>query len=512
MYGKQILFSLVTISPNIDPKNLTEYLHLDECDWQKSPPLNIPEINTDDKPVENNLPERWSATILVHPFSEPQEVGPESDYPFFQLSYGRISYDSVLGEMLVYVTGCTEGGEWWFKITRENSKNYISRNASVASEDVKWREVDLGWSFPSRNWTEPGDKYVGHSPLNWMNGDVDVDWWKKNYRNTSTWSWYDRKNGGFPFRLMFSAPPPSNFKGERDNLAFFQMYAFSYLVNPQPESVELSQLHKISPESSSVMQQETGFTCGNLDQYPVFNWTNHFAVSAFMIPVDFPHNPYPTKVYYRWTGDGSDMYTGNPFDRSQSTVFYNNYNSFEHLSLIRADLFGHWGNTSAPTSQQQIKGAGFLTKTSMEDWQTTCETMLADEMPIAQQPPWWPSLGSAQIIGTIKRPHNASDSWVSPLTGSNRTVAVIRVTFPPHLPNYPTSTSLWTWYDYTEFVGEDKGPARPIAFMQSAPNFNLGTSLALADFFSFRSLPDTINYRTPFELNTLRNYCDGFTL
>ena len=513
VYGGKNLYTLVTISPNIDPANLTEYLHPDECNSTKSPALLIPDIVHDKQgPVNNMLPDTWSATILMHPFSEEQGFGPENEFPFFQLSYGQISYDNLLGEMLVYVKGCLHG-EWWFKVLR-NGTNYMSRNITSGN----WNVTDLGWSFPGKNWTESCNTYLGHSYLNWMDSDADFDWWKKNYRNTSTWSWFDRKNGGFPFRLMFSAPPSSNFKGEKDNLAFFQMYAFSYLVNPVSESVDVSQIHKVRAD-------ETGFTCGNPNQYPIFNWTNHFAVSAFMIPVDFPHNPYPTEVFYRWKDDGTENYSGNPFDRSQSTIFYNNYNSFEKISLLRADIFGHWNGSvesnSGESSQspgQPIKGAGFLTKTSLENWQTTCDTMLADDMPIAQQPPWWPSLGLAQIMGVIKKPAKSvqNDSWVSSFTGSDRTVAIIRVTFPPHLPNYPTSTSLWTWYDYTDFIlataagnqNNHSSPARPIVFMQSAPKFALGTNLALADFFSFHMLPESVHSRTPLDLKNLRKFCD----
>ncbi|XP_066929808.1 uncharacterized protein [Clytia hemisphaerica] len=483
--GRRTVFVIITLSPNCPPDKIVEMLNADECDSEKNPPLTFPPIHEMDQPVDNQLPDTWSATIVLHPFSEEQGTGPERDFPFFQLSHGQMTYDYQKGEMLIYVKGCLYG-EWWFNVTTHAT--FVARNSSM-----QWKKIDLGWTLPGKNWIDPEDKYIGHSQLNWMNDEVDVDWWKKNYKNTSTWTWFDRNNDGFPFRIMFSAPPRSNLKGEPDNLAFFQMYSFSFIVNAKPEPIHHSRLHIMDIG-------KIGLTCGNPDNFQVFNWTNHFSVSAHMIPVDYPHNPYPTKVYYRWNDD--EEYTGAPFDRSQSTIFYHDYNRFERMEGIRADLFGHWNSTTKPRP-----GVGFLLKTAIDSRQTECSQMFAGEMPIAQQPPWWPQLGQANIQAIIRRPENASDEWRSPLTGSDRTVAIIRVTFPSHLPNFPNSTSLWTWYDYTDFI-QAKAAARPIVFMQSAPKFELGTSLALADFFDFHVLPDTVHSRTPLDLENLNTFCN----
>ena len=65
----------------------------------------------------------------------------------------------------------------------------------------------------------------------------------------------------------------------------------------------------------------------------------------------------------------------------------------------------------------------------------------------------------------------------------------LQVLFPPHPPQYNTSTNLWTWYDYADFI-EKKGDARPILFMQSASTIGVGTSLALADYFDYHVLAD----------------------
>ena len=71
VFGRKTLYTLLTISPNVNPRNLTEFIHADECDSRKSPPLFTPDIVRDEQgPVDNVLPDAWSATILMHPFSE----------------------------------------------------------------------------------------------------------------------------------------------------------------------------------------------------------------------------------------------------------------------------------------------------------------------------------------------------------------------------------------------------------------------------------------------------------
>ncbi|XP_066917720.1 uncharacterized protein [Clytia hemisphaerica] len=480
-----VTYLINVITPNVDPDTLTEYLSAGECSHKAIPPLHIPKIVTDEEPVRKPLPESWTAFALLHPFAEAQGDGAEKDFPFSKIGHAKISYDVHRALMNVLLINC-EKQSWWFQISGNSNLTRMSRNGT------DWTDVDLGWSLPSRDWIGPQEEYVGHSPMNWMSNEVDVDWWKKNNKNTSTWKWFDRKNNGLPFRLLFSAPPPSNVKGDPENLALFQMFSLSYIATFEDHFTEIEDLHLNGIPI-------TGFKCGNLHDWPMFDWTHHFSMSALKIPVEYSHNPYPAKVYYHWKNDAN--YTGNPFDRSKSTIFYNDYNQADRLETIRSDVFGHWDGI------EKRDGVAYLTKTSIDSWKTSCEKMLDGDQPMSQHPPWWPQLGQAKIMGIIEFPTNdTASTWVSPLTGSNRKVAIVHLTFSPHLPNFPNSTSLWTWYDYEDFL--QGGNARPVFFMHSLPQANMEMSLSHADFFDFNVMSSDLHSRTQLDYENLQQHCN----
>ena len=71
------------------------------------------------------------------------------------------------------------------------------------------------------------------------------------------------------------------------------------------------------------------------------------------------------------------------------------------------------------------------------------------------------------------------------------TVAVYSVLFPPAPPNYPEATYLWTWYAPTP--GGNGTQSRPVTFMQSQSGVNLGTSLALADYYYYEEFSQPID-------------------
>ncbi|XP_066919582.1 uncharacterized protein [Clytia hemisphaerica] len=483
--GSSIVYGILTITPVHNRFNLTEYLDESECETSAFPAVTEPKLNVSEKPLGKLLPKQWTAQIILQPFSKVQNDTKQPENPFFQLSKGTASYDSDKELFMVYVKGCSYG-QWWYKI--EGEKTFVS------DDGKSWQQKEMGWKLPSRNWTDPGSTYIGSSPMNWMSKDIYVEWWKKKYQIASNWVWLNRKNGGAPYRLMFSVPPPKTDQGDPENLAFFQMYSFTYLFNFEEGFTDLS-------SSFKPVVDDTGFVCGNPYNYELFNWTNHFSATALMTPVDFHHNPFPTIVNYHW--DEAETYTGRIFDRSQTTTFFNNYNWYDNAGTVRCNLFGRW-------PKDQLFSKGYLLNTSESTWVTSCSEISVDGVDIGQQPPWWPMLGDGQIMGVIKKPDDAAKDWVSPITGTNRTVAIIRELFPPSLPLYPDSTNLWTWYDYTDFAPKT-GPARPIVFMQSASSIGVGTSLALADYFDFVQLDNKVRARTNYQLDLLEKYC-GFEI
>ena len=125
--------------------------------------------------------------------------------------------------------------------------------------------------------------------------ESQVSWWKKPFGNTSVWFWLNAKSGT-PFRMMFAAPPPTSTMGTPNNLAFFQMFSFSYLVDLNPYTfADLPSLKKALNSTNNIPIQ-----CGNPFNYKLFEWNSHFSMTNFMVPVDYRSNPLPTRVVYKY--------------------------------------------------------------------------------------------------------------------------------------------------------------------------------------------------------------------
>jgi hypothetical protein len=68
-------------------------------------------------------------------------------------------------------------------------------------------------------------------------------------------------------------------------------------------------------------------------------------------------------------------------------------------------------------------------------------------------------------------------------------------------PNYPEATYLWTWYAPQDGTGTQ---SRPITFMQSQSGVNVGTSLALADYYYYQNFQQPID-PSNFDIPTVRH-------
>ena len=410
------------------------------------------------------LPQYWKCTAVLHPFSPLQSNSTPADResPFFEVCTASVSYAE--GEGLNALLVGKSGRKWWYKVTPTQT--------TVSTDGVHYAPIDLGWSLPSTDWfgDKTGEaKCSGTSYLNWMKAQ-EVDWWKIPVGNDNpppaTWMWFDHSTQ-LPMRLMFGQGPiVSPTMGDKTQLALFQMFSFTYF--PSFEALNSNPLN--TPLADPTIQ---GFSFGNPNNYQLFEWNTNFGMTVFMTPVNEKFNPLPTRVLYRWASD-NEYHVSN--DRSQNTLMKYTYNQGNPFTSQVALLTGPapQGMTPPPNS-----GAGFLINYN-GDQITKCIGF--GNFPFPQEPPNWAQI--PQVDGTI---HATVED--NPVLGPGNTVTIISVLFPPSGNNYPDSTYLWTWYSPLNSSGSS---SRPITFMQSQAGVNVGTSLALADYFYYEELATPI--------------------
>jgi hypothetical protein len=432
------------------------------------------------------MPRAWIATVLLHPFSPPLSTDPTPDNPFFQLCVAELA--CVPGKYLsAQVTGCSYG-QWWYLM--DESGTQVSTDGGGT-----WQSIDMGWSLPT-NWygAQAGNaSCAGSSPLNWM-APQSVDWWKipvplPNSPPAATWMWFDSTTAA-PVRMMFGYGPPLPTKGDPTQLAFLQMWSFSYF----PSFWAASEADAIPerPTKFTAVGFE-GFAVGNPMGFQNFVWNSNFGMTAFMTPVNEQFNPLPTRVLYVWKPNQQySVYS----DRAQNTLMmfaYNQPNS-EKIASQEALLTGPAppGVTPPPNS-----ATGFLI-TFYVGGSSSC--IGGSQFPFPQEPPNWVS--TPGVDGTIQ-----ATITNNPVVAPNTTVTIFSVLFPPAPPNYPEATYLWTWYAPQDPTGVT---SRPITFMQSQSGVNLGTSLALADYYFYQAFSQPIdpgNFAIPPSCGTqTRNY------
>jgi hypothetical protein len=420
-----------------------------------------------------SMPLAWTATVLLHPFSPPLSTDPTPNNPFFQLCVANIR--CVAGSYFsAQVVGCSYGS-WWY---------FTTANGTELSTDGgnTWTPVDIGWSVPVDWYGAQGSNAAcaGASPLNWMNAQT-VDWWKipvpqSNLPPAATWLWFD-SNSAAPVRMMFGDGPPSPTMGDPTQLAFFQMWSFTYFPIFQAYNAECESTAKPTTFPTPTIP---GFTAGNPNGYQNFVWNTNFGMTVFMTPVNENYNPLPTRVLYVWKDDQDySVYS----DRAQDTLMLFSQNPGTVVAQ-EALLTGPApsGQTPPPDS-----ATGFLI-TYNSSGTSTC--IGGSQFPFPQEPPDWVSIPGveAAIQATIVN---------NPVVAPNTVVTIFSVLFPPAPPNYPEATYLWTWYAPQNATGSE---SRPITFMQSQSGVNVGTSLALADYFyyeNFQQPIDPANFAIP---------------
>jgi hypothetical protein len=412
------------------------------------------------------MPEAWTATVLLHPFSPPLSTDPRPDNPFFQLCVANI--ECLKGVYFsAQIAGCSYGS-WWYLITTQGTR--LSTDGGVT-----WRPVNMGWSLPADWYGKQGSSAAcaGASPLNWMSGQR-VDWWKipvpvPNSPPAATWFWFDSTTEA-PVRMMFGYGPPSPTMGDPTQLAFFQMWSFTYFPVFQAYTAGSKEA---TPPQTFVAPTFPGFACGNPRGYQNFVWNTNFGMTVFMTPVNENYNPLPTRVLYVWKDDRDyRVYS----DRAQDTLMLFSYNP-GNVVAQEALLTG-----PAPTGKLPPPNSakGFLI-TYNSSGPSSC--LSGSQFPFPQEPPWWVSIPGVE--GTIQ-----ATITNNPAVAPNTIVTVFSVLFPPAPPNYPEATYLWTWYAPQNSTGTE---SRPITFMQSQSGVNVGTSLALADYFYYEDFQQPID-------------------
>lgn len=419
------------------------------------------------------LPSAWTGVALLHPFSPPPSDQPQPDVPFYQLCVANIAFKS--GEYLsAQIQGC-EYGTWWY---------WISPVSTFLSTDqgASWNVVDMGWTLPTTDWFAGSTpSYAGTSPLNWM-GAQNVDWWKipvpiGGGLNAATWMWFD-SSSGFPVRLMFGQGPPSPTMGDPNQLGLLQMFSFTYF----PVFVAQEATLPIAWETPAF----DGFSAGNPENFELFTWSGDFGMTVFMTPVNEEFNPLPTRVLYQWKDDADyQVYS----DRAQDTLMWNTYNTGTQPTVAAQEAL-LTGPAPRGVPPPPNSGTSFLITWPPPPGAPTCVGP-QQGFGFPQEPPTWVQIPGVQ--GTIQ-----ATIVNNPVLCPGQTVTVLSVLFPPAPPNYPEATYLWTWY--APVLPGTGASSRPVTFMQSQSGVNVGTSLALADYFDyeeFNSPIDPANFAIP---------------
>lgn len=407
------------------------------------------------------LPSTWECYALLHPFSPLQSNSTPADKanPFFELCIAYIKYSE--GEYFsAQLTGIS-GRQWWYLIDKTGTS--LSTNGGFPVT-----KVNMGWTLPGTNWLQNA-VCAGVSYLNWMEAQ-QVAWWKMPVPGTNppaaTWMWLDLASA-LPVRMMFGQGPPAPSMGDPNQLAFFQMFSFTYFpMFRTPADAALP--------SSFVTPQIPGFSFGNPKNYDLFTWNTNFGMTVFMTPVNEKFNPLPTRVLYVYKPDNEYKVAS---DRAQNTLMLYTNNPTNPFTSQVALLTGAppKGVTPPPNSD-----SGFLIN---YEGNSVTGCVSGSQFPFPQEPPNWVSIPG--VDGTIQATVE-NNSVLCP----DETVTIMSVLFPPSTPNYPDSTYLWTWYSP---LNTDGTSSRPVTFMQSQSGVGVGTSLALADYFYYQEFQQPID-------------------
>ena len=215
--------------------------------------------------------------------------------------------------------------------------------------------------------------------------------------------------------------------------------------------------------------------------YQCYTWIGNFGFSVFLSPVIDLFAPLPTRVLYAWKPDAEySAYS----DRAQNTLMSYRYN-VDNPDRIRFPA-------GSPPDRARCRPASPSPPNSDTSFLYTVNWDGAPSNCIGPNQGFDFPQRAAELDLHPRGAGNdpGYDREQSEVLGPNTTVTIFSVLFPPAPPNYPDSTYLWTWYAPQNATGTE---SRPITFMQSQSGVNVGTSLALADYFYYQNFVQPIN-------------------
>jgi hypothetical protein len=401
--------------------------------------LKLPVFKACQPATKPQLPEKWFATALLEPFKPPRL------FASLQLVVGELVYDASVPALRATLTGLqTQSVD--LLIAKEN--NYLLLGPADAPTDC----LPIGslWAPPSRNWLNDMATCVGEAPLI----QTDVQWWKTpaEPKPASSWHWFTTDKR-LPWRSLFAAPS--------QDLAVIGEYSMTYY--PSFEAVASTRLPEllqycrsrqdahavtvddvdglrvlIGQKSDPSVEAERRERLGSLipglslaacsgQKLPGWPSTADLGGTTMMTPVNFAHDPFPTEILYRW------------LVRSQRTRLY-------------------YSKTNKQFSQDAllIGGTGY----GINRFRDGIEQCALNVIPGTPRPDW-PVKGNCVCRGVIDN---------NPVLSPGKTTQLLTCDMQP-------PSVFWTWYT---------SDSHPVVFYQTQSPPDVGTGLALADYYDWQ--------------------------
>ena len=424
-----------------------------------APGLTLPAFSACQPATQPVLPEKWRAVGLLEPFKPPRL------FTTLQLVVGEFVYDAAGPAMRATLYGLQSQS---LDLLVADESTYLLIGPYQAPTDCF--AVGPIWNPPSRNWLSAKAQCVGEASLI----STDVQWWKTPAQPypATTWYWYTTAAARLPWRTLFAGPS--------DDLAVIGQYSMTYFPTFEPlSSTNLPQLLQFcrsraqpvietldrrAPDLQLLVARSPN-EAGNAERLDRIGslipglsleacrnqalpqWPDRQGLGAttFMTPVKFTNNPFPTEVLYDW-----------------------------HVRSQRTRLFYPPQSSQAVGDALLIGGTGY----GVDRYRNGKITCAPGVMPGTPQPDW-PKLGDCVCRGVIDN---------NPVLSPGEITQVLTCNMEP-------PSVFWTWYTTA---------SRPVVFYQTQSPPDVGTGLALADYYDWQP-----GYAVPPDVFDVPSQCLG---
>ena len=395
-------------------------------------------------PAPPALPEKWSAKVLLTPFTDSELVVGSAEYSSsHKAMYFRL-YHPAQGVSEIYV---------------HNKETYHLR--SRRGKTVCAGPYNLGWAFPSRDWIQT-------RPCK-CQGSLDVSgvhtvFWRCPIFQFVDWFWFHRDSSRLWRIIMNNDTNPNG-------LPVFGEYAMIHFTSYGDDTLQLEKAAKLCNGTSRDLEMLepamaakkfllmsfqnkvkgddeatpiSGFSykrCERVSEQGLPKWPEHFYLTSTMYPVD-DKAPFPTQVLYDWSR------------KSQHTRMHLGH------AIYDTYLIGH--NT--------------YILTRFPNGRLNCTGHLKFGPPR----PNWMNEDKCKCMGHIQENPDFSP-W------HNTTIAVCPLM---------EGRVFWAWFS------DDHAGYTPVMFYETDSPLGEGTNLALADYHFFHSnhlLTDVNQFKVPAE-------------